>query len=57
MAMIGIEVSGSVVPTAAKTLPTAPSEIFMRFPSHSIPFVKRWHPARVMMTEAMNNPT
>ena len=41
IAMIGMEVSGSVVPTAARMLPTAPSGTFRRFPSHSIPFVKR----------------
>ena len=37
---------GSVVPTAANTLPTAPSEICRRLPSHSIPFIEEMAPGQ-----------
>src|SRR3954447_3697207 len=40
IAMSGIMVSGRAVPTAASTLPTAPSARLSLCPNHSIPFVK-----------------
>ena len=39
-ATIGITDSGSAVPTAASSAPTAPSPRFSRWPSHSTAFVK-----------------
>ncbi len=39
MAMTGIRVSGNAVPTAASTLPTAPSPSSKRRPNHSMPLV------------------
>ena len=39
IAMIGMRVSGSAVPTAASTEPTAPSARFRERPNHSIPLV------------------
>ncbi len=53
IAMIGMSVSGSAVPTAARTDPTAPSARFRERPNHSIPFVKSSAPTR-MTTSAMN---
>src|SRR4051812_15726639 len=47
MAMIGIIVSGSAVPTAARTDPTAPSASSSFRPNHSMPFVKSSAPARI----------
>ena len=53
IAMIGIRVSGSAVPTAASTEPTAPSARFRERPNHSIPLVNSSAPIR-MTTSAMN---
>ena len=39
IATIGISVSGIAVPTAASTLPVAPSPMPSRCPAHSIAFV------------------
>ena len=39
IATSGIIVSGSAVPTAARTLPTAPSARFSLWPNHSMPLV------------------
>ena len=50
--MIGIIVSGSAVPTAARTDPTAPSASSSFRPNHSIPFVNSSAPIR-MTTKAM----
>src|SRR3954452_4987887 len=47
IAMIGIIVSGSAVPTAASTEPTAPSASSSFRPNHSMPFVKSSAPARI----------
>src|SRR5262245_63769401 len=47
MAMIGIIVSGSAVPTAARTEPTAPSASSSLRPNHSIPLVNSSAPARI----------
>ena len=52
IAMIGIIVSGSAVPTAASTEPTAPSASSSLRPNHSMPLVKSSAPAR-MITKAM----
>jgi hypothetical protein len=52
MAITGTIVSGIAVPTAARTLPTAPSERFSLFPSHSIPLVKILAPARIVSKPA-----
>jgi hypothetical protein len=54
MATIGIEVSGRVVPMAASTLPTAPSESFRRRPNHSIAFVNSAQAPRVTTTDTTN---
>ena len=54
MATIGIDVSGSVVPIAARTLPTAPSDRFRRLPSHSIAFVNSAQAPSVTTTDAPN---
>ena len=51
IAMIGIIVSGSAVPTAASTDPTAPSASSSFRPNHSIPFVNSSAPSR-MTTKA-----
>src|SRR4029079_3619094 len=51
IAMIGIIVSGSAVPTAARTDPTAPSASCSFRPKHSMPFVKSSAPSR-MRTKA-----
>src|SRR5437667_1047877 len=48
MATRGKMVSGSAVPIAASTLPTAPSESPNPSPTHSTPFVKTSAPARMM---------
>ena len=50
--MIGIIVSGSAVPTAARTDPTAPSARSSLRPNHSMPLVNSSAPAR-MTTKAM----
>src|SRR4051794_37234016 len=47
IATIGIIVSGSAVPTAASTLPTAPSARFSLCPNHSMPLVKSSDPPRI----------
>src|SRR5829696_2291750 len=47
IAMIGIIVSGSAVPTAARTEPTAPSASSSFRPNHSIPFVNSSAPKRI----------
>ena len=47
MATIGISVSGIAVPTAASTLPVAPSPSPSRCPAHSIAFVNSSAPARI----------
>ncbi len=56
MAMIGIIVSGSAVPTAASTDPTAPCARLSLRPNHSIPLVNSSAPAR-MTTNAMARTT
>ena len=48
MAMIGISVSGRAVPTAASTLPTAPSPSSKRRPNHSMPLVNSSAETRMM---------
>src|SRR5512146_373775 len=53
-APMGIDVSGRVVPIAARTLPTAPSDRFRRLPSHSIALVKRAQAPSVNATDATN---
>src|SRR5688572_22607914 len=55
IAMIGIIVSGSAVPTAARTLPTIPSPKPSFLPNHSIPFVKSSAPARMTMNETSSS--
>ena len=52
IAMRGTIVSGNAVPTAARTLPTAPSERFSFLPSHSIPLVNIFAPARIVYSPA-----
>ena len=52
IAMIGIIVSGSAVPTAASTEPTAPSASSSFRPNHSMPFVNSSAPSR-MTTKAI----
>ena len=47
IAMSGIIVSGSAVPTAASTEPTAPWARLSLRPNHSIPFVNSSAPARI----------
>ena len=47
IAMIGIIVSGSAVPTAARTEPTAPSASWSFRPNHSMPFVNSSAPIRI----------
>ena len=51
IAMIGIIVSGSAVPTAARTDPTAPSASSSLRPNHSMPLVNSSAPSR-MITKA-----
>ena len=46
--MIGIIVSGSAVPTAASTEPTAPSASSSLRPNHSMPFVNSSAPSRMI---------
>ncbi len=53
IAMIGISVSGSAVPTAARTEPTAPSASSSLRPNHSIPFVNSSAPIRMITNAAM----
>ncbi len=55
MAINGMMVSGRAVPTAARTLPIAPSEMWNRLPVHSIPFVKNSQAARIMTKLKRNN--
>ncbi|MNY37358.1 hypothetical protein D3C86_1719160 [compost metagenome] len=43
IAMMGMIVSGRAVPTAASTLPTAPSERLSFLPNHSMALVKASH--------------
>src|SRR3954453_13276378 len=57
IAMIGIIVSGSAVPTAARTDPTAPSASSSFRPNHSIPFVNSSAPARITKNAAMRMTT
>ncbi len=52
IAMIGIIVSGSAVPTAASTEPTAPSASPSLRPNHSMLLVNSSAPARMMTNEA-----
>src|SRR5262245_45965491 len=52
LAMIGIIVSGSAVPTAASTDPTAPSASWSFRPNHSMPFVKSSAPIRMTTNAA-----
>ncbi len=47
IAMIGIIVSGSAVPTAARTDPTAPSASSSLRPTHSMPLVNSSAPIRM----------
>ena len=54
MATNGIIVSGIAVPTAARTLPTAPSARSSRCPIHSTPFVNSSAPRRISASEAMS---
>jgi len=54
MAIIGIDVSGSVVPMAANTPPTAPSDRLNRLPTHSMAFVKSVQAPNVTATETRN---
>src|SRR6187200_1227196 len=51
IAMIGRIVSGSAVPTAASTEPTAPSDRPKPSPTHSTPFVNNSAPARITNNE------
>src|SRR6185312_8374242 len=51
IATIGIIVSGSAVPTAASTEPTAPSASPSFLPNHSMPLVKSSAPARMTKNE------
>ena len=51
MAMTGISVSGMAVATAARTLPTAPSARFSRWPNHSIPLVNSSAAIRMIASE------
>ena len=53
-ATIGITDSGSAVPTAASSAPTAPAPRFMRCPSHSTAFVKPIAPP-MMSTKAASS--
>ena len=53
MAMIGIIVSGSAVPTAASTDPTAPSASSSLRPNHSMPLVNSSAPSRMITKAAM----
>ena len=53
IAMIGINVSGSAVPTAASTDPTAPSASPSFRPNHSMPLVNSSAPSRMMRSATM----
>ena len=53
IATIGIRVSGIAVPTAARTLPVAPSPRLRRCPSHSTALVNINAPARITAKLAM----
>ena len=57
IAMIGMTVSGSAVPTAARTLPTAPSPRCSLRPNHSTPLQKSSHPARMTRKATMSRKT
>ncbi len=57
MAMMGMSVSGSAVPTAARTLPTAPSPSSYRRPNHSTPLVKSSADARMIARAMMRSTT
>ena len=50
--MTGIRVSGIAVATAARTLPTAPSARFSRWPNHSMPFVNSSAAIRMIASDA-----
>src|SRR3954454_25218758 len=52
IAMIGIIVSGSAVPTAASTEPTAPCARLSLWPNHSMPFVNSSAPTRMTTNAA-----
>ena len=52
MAMSGNSVSGSAVPTAASTDPTAPSDRPKPSPIHSMPFVNSSAPARITRSDS-----
>ena len=51
--MSGMMVSGSAVPTAARTLPTAPSPRFSLRPNHSMPLTNNSQPARITAKATM----
>src|SRR6201996_2520420 len=53
IAMIAISVSGAAVPTAARTLPTAPSPSPSRWPSHSTALVKSRAPPSTIAKATM----
>ncbi len=53
IAMSGMMVSGSAVPTAARTLPTAPSPRFSFRPNHSMPLTNNSQPARITAKATM----
>ncbi len=57
MAMIGTSVSGIAVPTAARTLPTAPSPSSKRRPNHSTALVNSSAEARMMARATMSRTT
>ncbi len=51
IAINGRRVSGSAVPTAANTEPTAPSDSPKPSPIHSIPFVNNSAPAKITSSD------
>ena len=51
--MTGISVSGIAVATAARTLPTAPSARFSRWPNHSMLFVNSSAATRMTASDPM----
>ena len=55
IAMIGRSVSGSAVPTAASTEPTAPSDRPKPSPTHSTPFVNSSAPAKITNNETTSS--
>ncbi|OOO01266.1 MAG: hypothetical protein USCGTAYLOR_02535 [Chromatiales bacterium USCg_Taylor] len=57
IAMIGIIVSGSAVPTAARTLPTMPWPSPSLRPNHSIAFVNSSAPSRITPNETSRRRT